>query len=84
MKKQKSLNLFDMETECEKEWKDMPEFMQKDLDPYKQITVNFETEADMLAFAKLVNQRVTYTTKSIWYPKVDYEKIINKRYVDET
>lgn len=74
--------MFELENNWQKEWKDMPEFVQKDLEAYKTIMVNFETKEDMVAFSKLINQVIGKGTKSIWFPKVEYEKIINKRYVD--
>lgn len=68
----------------EEHWQDMPEFCQEDLMPFKSITVHFESRQDMEAFAKLVGQRVTKLTKSIWYPEPSLEDIRNKRYVSET
>jgi len=76
--------LFDEPAEWEKEWQDMPEFVQKDLTPYKSIKVHFETQADMLEFAKLVGQNIHYTTQSVWYPKADIGKFADKRYADES
>ncbi len=78
-------SLFDKDdfSQWKKEWKGMPEFSQKNLEAFKTIMVNFEREEDMVAFAKLIGQPIGRTTKSIWYPKVEYDKILNKRYVDE-
>ena len=66
----------------EDEWQDMPEFVQKNLQPFKSIYVHFESKEDMKAFAKLVNQKIGIKTKFIWYPKAKYESILSKRYID--
>ncbi len=39
-------------------WKGMPEFVQKDLAPWKTIYVHFENREGMEAFSKLVDQYV--------------------------
>ena len=67
----------------EKDWQDMPEFVQEDQSSYKSIIVHFENKQDMKTFAKLVNQKINFRTKFIWYPKIEQEKLINKLYVDK-
>lgn len=62
-------------------WTGMPEFVQNNLEPWKQIIINFENEHDMLEFAKLVNQKITPRTQSIWYPAITPEKVIDKKWV---
>lgn len=75
----------DAELAWQKEWKNMPEFVQNDMEPKFSVLVNFETEEALYAFAKLVDQKITFKTQSIWYPKVDAVKVINKMWVnDET
>lgn len=49
-------------------WAGMPEFKQEDLTAFKAVLVNFKTQADVDAFAKLVKQTVTPQTRSLWYP----------------
>lgn len=61
-------------------WQDMPEFVQDDLQPYQQIIVSFETKQDVEEFAKLIDQKLTYKTKSIWFPKKEKQVLVNKRY----
>lgn len=68
----------------EKEWKGMPEFKQLDMEPWKSVVVQFESEKDMLEFGRLVNQKITFKTPSIWFPKVDPTPAINKLWVDES
>jgi len=66
----------------ENEWQDMPEFIQEDLKSYKALIVHFETKEDMAAFAKLLDQKITFKTPSIWYPKLIINHIMNKEYID--
>ena len=54
-------------------WEGMPEFKQEDLTPIKQVIVSMRTEADVIAFANLIGQRLTLRGKSsIWYPHSPY------------
>jgi hypothetical protein len=65
-----------------KEWVGMPEFVQEKQEPYSQIIVRFNSEEDLQDFAKLIGQKLTNKTKSIWHPK--YVKRIRGRWVDES
>lgn len=62
-------------------WVGMPEFGQDDLMPAKQVIVNFASEADVLAFGRLVEQNVTMTTKSVWWPAVEKRRLRDFAYV---
>ena len=62
--------LFD-ESEKEPEatdWEDMPEFKQENTGAYRRIIISFMTKEAVEVFEKLVQQRITDKTKSIWYP----------------
>ena len=78
--------LFDaeiMEKTWEKEWTGMPEYSHQDLTPVKQLIVSFEKEDDYREFAKLVEQKLTGQTQSIWYPAVKIINVIGvKQYAD--
>jgi hypothetical protein len=68
----------------EEEWKDMPEYVQEDLEPVKDIMVHFETLEDMKAFSELIGQEITLKTKGVWFPPHIREKNpVKKVYVDE-
>lgn len=51
-----------------KEWDGMPEFVQEEKEPFSKIIVRFETEKDLEDFAKVIGQKLTSKTKSIWHP----------------
>lgn len=53
----------------EEAWNDMPEYTMNDLMPIKALKVNFLTWDDYSSFSKLINQKLTPKTKSVWYPK---------------
>jgi hypothetical protein len=87
MKELKQHNLFENSENLEKwqdEWKGMPEFIQEDLQPFQSVIVHFEKREDMDEFSKLVEQKLTYKTKSIWYPKAEIGTYADKRYIDES
>ena len=55
----------------EKHWVGMPEFEQEDDPNYKELLVKFKTKEDYDKFQKLIGQKLTLKTKSIFYPKDD-------------
>lgn len=63
-----------------REWKGMPEFDQEDKTGAKQLIVHFKTTEDVESFARLVGQTVTEKTRSIWFPKAEIERYMDKRY----
>ena len=80
-------NLFENVEDFEKwkdEWQGMPEFVQEDLQPMQSIIVHFENRKDMDEFSALIDQKLTYKTKSIWFPKAEIGTIADKRYIDES
>ena len=86
MSKKQQANLFenlDDYATWKKDWVGMPEFVQEDLQPFQKIIVSFETKEDVENFAKLVGQKITYKTQSIWFPKRDKDLSIIKIYNDE-
>ena len=62
---------FDEMQNWKEHWQDMPEFIVGDEKPHQQIIVSFKSKEDVEAFSKLINQKLTYKTKSVWYPKVE-------------
>lgn len=64
------------------EWKGMPEFIQKNREPFQKIVVNFENYDDVVEFANLLGFSVTIKTKSIWFPIREKDKPRKYAYVD--
>lgn len=66
------------------EWVGMPEFVQEESKPFALINVRFDNEEDLNEFAKMIGQKLTPKTKSIWHPALVRGKDSSKRYVDES
>ena len=66
------------------EWQGMPEFEQEDKTGYQSIHVHFKTKEDVEKFAALIGQKLTHSTRSIWYPFIEIETYADKRYADES
>ena len=76
-------NLFNepVSEDWEREWIDMPEFINENKKPFKQILINFKNKEDMDSFSKLIDQKITILTKSINFPIKKTEKISSYLYV---
>ncbi len=82
--KKQQKRLFDGEEDAEEIWQGMPEFKMNNLTAYKQLIVNFKTKEDMKRFGDLIKQRITETTKYIWFPKKDKEILLDYICTDES
>ena len=79
------IELFDdLESPIFAEWKDMPEFVQDKQEPFAKIIVRFDSQEALDEFSKLIGQKLTKKTKSIWHPQLIRGLNANKRYVDES
>ena len=67
----------------EREWVNMPEFVQEKSEPYATIIVRFETKEDLKEFGELIGQTVNVKTKSIRYPKLERGLDKALRWVDD-
>lgn len=87
MAKNKKVITFDLFPELlsdwEKEWQDMPEFVQNDEFAFRSIKIHFQNIEDIQKFAKLINQTIGPKTKYIWYPEVVNFPNRHYRYIDE-
>jgi hypothetical protein len=86
-KKLKPLSLFSSEEiplEWENEWWGMPEFKQEDKQPAYKITISFNSFDDVKEFSRIINQKITPKTNSLWYPKQEILAPKNFRYTDES
>jgi len=68
----------------QEEWVDMPEFVQEKKEPFAKIIIRFETQDDLHEFSKLINQKLTPKTKSIWHPFKSHWGAERKVWVNES
>jgi len=61
-------DLLQIESDHEKHWQGMPEFIQGKKAPYAIISVRFASEEALQDFGRLIGQKVTNKTKTIWHP----------------
>lgn len=61
------------------EWRGMPEYQQEDQMAFRSIKVHFRNQADVDAFAALMQQSITEKTKYIWHPADEIEWVTDKR-----
>lgn len=66
-----------------KHWVEMPEFVQEKKEPFAKIIIRFETEEDLQDFAKIIDQKLTPKTKSIWHPFKSHWGGVKKVWTDE-
>jgi hypothetical protein len=66
------------------EWQGMPEYRQENKDAFQSIHIHFKTQEDRDAFAVLIEQKITDSTRSIWFPQIEIERYADKRWVDES
>ena len=83
-KQQQSIfNELDELTWWKKEWQNMPEYSQEDLQPIKKLIISFDTYEDYFNFGKLIDQKLTSKTKSVWYPKMEKTSYKHMRYIQD-
>lgn len=66
------------------EWRGMPEFVQKEIKPFKELIIRFENETDYDDFQILIKQKLTNKTKSIWHPFKSHWGLEKKVYKSES
>lgn len=57
------------------EWQGMPRFELEDKTAYRQLLVSFHNEEAVQEFAELVKQTITPTTRYLWFPKEEHDKV---------
>lgn len=76
------LDVEEGQTDASEEWKGMPEY--EGLDPcYKKVVVNFENEEDFQTFFRLISQKCTDKTKSVWYPEKERRELEAVRWAED-
>lgn len=61
-------------------WQGMPEYTHEDLEPEQSVKVHFASKEDREAFSKLIDQKITDKTRSLWYPPQEIGHYTDKRY----
>lgn len=61
-------------------WVDMPDFHQPSKRPYAKVNVSVRNEDDLQALAKLLGQKLTPKTKSVWFPELEPSGVGSKRW----
>lgn len=74
------LNADGVADDASSEWQGMPEFRHEDKTAWRSVYVHFKDQAALEQFAKLVGQKLTESTKYIWYPQAEIETAADKRY----
>lgn len=65
----RTLNLINEADDPIELYKGITDFQQDDQKAFKQLLINFDNEEDYIEFSKLIKQKLTVKTKSIWYPE---------------
>jgi hypothetical protein len=65
------------------EWNGMPRFDQRDKTAFKSIVVHFKDQAAVDDFAKLIKQKITADTRMLWFPEIEIETYVDKRYISK-
>ena len=73
--------LLELKKDWEKEWIGMPDFEMKDLQSWQSIVVHFMNSDDREAFSKVIGQKITPKTRSIWYPKAKIGHFAGKSWI---
>lgn len=73
-----------LEIETNDLWVGMPEFVQNKQEPFSTLICRFETQQDLDDFAKLIGQKLTPKTKSIWFPFRSHWGASRGRWVSES
>jgi hypothetical protein len=69
------------EDDIQIDWRGMPEFIHEDLSPLKSILIYFKDRDAIDEFEKIVKQKISDKTQSIWYPEARIDRYADKRYI---
>lgn len=68
---------------ADREWVNMPEFVQEKDEPHHKLIVRFASQEDLDEFSKMIGQKIGPKTTSIWHPKLEHGKNAGLRWVDD-
>ena len=64
-------------------WCEMPEYSNRDLEPWKSVWVHLKNPADLAAFSSTIGQPLTHQTRYVHFPPVQPLKVAHQRYVSD-
>jgi hypothetical protein len=62
------------------EWSGMPEFDQVDKTAFRSIVIHFKDQKAVDKFAAQIKLKVTPNTRQLWFPEIEIETYVDKRY----
>ena len=65
------------------EWEGMPEFSQEDKTAFRSMALHFKDQKAVDDFAELIGQKITESTRFVWYPEIEIETYADKVYTTE-
>ena len=74
---------FDFPPAWREHWRGMPGFNQADLTPMQSVVVSFRCPRDREEFAELIGRRITGKTRSMWYPREEIGRMVDKRFASD-
>lgn len=74
------MSLIDVPPDWKGKWTGMPEFEQRDESPWQTIPVHVRSRADRAKLAALLGQTITDDTRSLWFPKAEIRRYVDKLY----
>jgi len=75
------LNYSDKEVSSKHDdWSDMPEYDQPDAFGFHKMTIHFVDQEALEQFSRIIKQKITTKTRSIWFPEVKRENLKAKSY----
>lgn len=75
--------IIDIPKDWAQPWQGMPQYHIQDLQSFSSLIVHFANKKDREDFAKLVGQRITSKTKTIWFPTTEIFEASQYAYVDK-
>ncbi len=79
--KEKQIPLLVVDPGWKKQWQGMPDYNHEELQSEYSIKVHFRNADDRRAFGKLLDQKLSDLTKSLWFPKMDITRFADKRWL---
>lgn len=67
----------------EREWRGLPEYVQRNMHPRRSLIVHFRRKEDVEKFAELVGSKISPKTKFVWWPPARRIKSADMLYVEE-